>query len=119
MDDAKIQIFLATQDGECIWAAQALNLEIAVRSFCEGGNPKYAIGDGIVWFEMDSSTKNEILLSRDGFTPAEKEKFSAKRITDRDVAEAVEVLENDQLATFVVGTPRAPGFKIPEPPADL
>tara|TARA_R110002020_G_scaffold378826_2_gene589821 strand:- start:3818 stop:4171 length:354 start_codon:yes stop_codon:yes gene_type:complete len=29
-----------------------------------------------------------------------------------------EVLENDRLTTFE-GTPRAPGFKIPEPPADL
>lgn len=28
-------------------------------------------------------------------------------------------LKNDQLSTFVIGTPRAPGFKIPEPPADL
>ncbi len=28
-------------------------------------------------------------------------------------------IENDRLSTFVIGTPRAPGFKIPEPPADL
>ena len=50
--------------------------------------------------------------SRSGEFVAEAEKLGI-RVTRR------EVLENDQLATFVVGTPRAPGFKIPEPPADL
>lgn len=30
-----------------------------------------------------------------------------------------DILDGDGFAVFHVGTPRAPGFKIPEPPADL
>ena len=56
------------------------------------------------------------------------EAASPTKIPDYYVEEAVGVLENDKLATFgtgktrisaLAGTPRAPGFKIPEPPADL
>jgi hypothetical protein len=79
-----------------------------------------SIATGIVWYELRGDIEIE---DWDGDMTDDQweawEAASPTKISKDEVEEAVEVLENDKLSTFVIGTPRAPGFKIPEPPADL
>tara|TARA_R110000851_G_scaffold248993_2_gene401500 strand:+ start:147 stop:542 length:396 start_codon:yes stop_codon:yes gene_type:complete len=88
-----------------------------------------SIATGITWYALTGDIKIE---DWDGDMTDDQweawEAASPTKIPDYYVEEAVGVLENDKLATFgtgktrisaLAGTPRAPGFKIPEPPADL
>lgn len=83
--------------------------------FCDG-TCRYYITTSKSWDEMESGKYESYSLwcasgsvdlgDPDGYEDEE------------DAISAAAEIENDQLTIFE-GTPRAPGFKIPEPPADL
>jgi hypothetical protein len=85
--------------------------------YYDDGTSRYFITTAESWDEMESGKYESYSLwcasgsvdlgDPDGYEDEEDA-----------IAVAAEI-ENDQLSTFVIGTPRAPGFKIPEPPADL
>jgi hypothetical protein len=84
--------------------------------YYDDATSRYFITTSESWGEMESekyesyslwcSTGSVDLGASDGYEDEE------------DAIAAAAEIENDKLATFE-GTPRAPGFKIPEPPADL
>lgn len=123
--DNKNQIFAAVSptSGALMHAGRHSDILDAISTYVRdvpASSPSIAME--IVWYEFPAGTDLDVVSWDSDMTDQQWDQWEEadpSLVPGHKISSAVEVLENDQLSTFVIGTPRAQGFKIPEPPADI